>query len=71
MKHNLNDKLSKERVKVILTKNLLEDSYYGILGIHPGATINDIEEGFTQKIKETSNLFLVHLLLKKMQVLLI
>ena len=56
MKQSLNTKLSKERVKAILTKRLLEESFYGVLGIHPNATSDVIENGFQKKLeKATSN----------------
>ena len=50
MKRSLYTKLSKERVKAILTKRLLEESFYGVLGTHPNATNADIENGFQEKV---------------------
>ena len=63
MKQSLNTKLSKERVKAILIKRLLEESFYGVLGTHPNATNDDIEKCFQVKVeKVTSNTELSKLL---------
>ena len=55
MKQVLNNKLSKERVKTILTKKLFEESFYGVLGTHPSATIDEIENGFQEKAGKVSS----------------
>ncbi len=55
MKRSLNTKLSKERVKAILTKRLLEESFYGVLGTHPNATNTDIENGFQEKVEKVTS----------------
>ncbi len=55
MKQVLSDKLKKERVKAILTKKLYDESFYGILGTHPDATKDDIEDGFRQKARKINS----------------
>ncbi len=45
-----------EKNKALLVGQLYRESFYGVLGIHPKASVEDIENGFKIKLREIAKL---------------
>lgn len=61
--------MEKQVLKTLLTKKMIEQSFYGLLGLLPDATLEEIENSFRRKVQEELSFNEITSLLKAYSIL--
>lgn len=61
--------MKKQVLKTLLKKKMIEESFYGILGILPNASLSEIESSFKRSLKDELSLEKIQSILKAYSIL--